>query len=316
MTMRYSILENYMKSLLEFRTNITSYNGEDGILAEIFKHIGVENKWCVEFGARDGVIASNTYTLMEHEGWSSIQIESNHFEAHNLRKNTAKYPNVEALELLVTAAGPHSLDEIFKARKIPKEFDLLVIDIDSYDYQIWNSLTYYKPRVVMIEYNENLPITMDWIQKDTGPDTGSSLKSIQTLGKSKDYTLVYAQDCNAIFIDTEVVKKTSFVTNPSDFDNSQAETTRSGRFIQAFDGTFILIPDHEPSFLKELSRIQKYPTSQVYLLNKKTDVIEAVISTRENKFMRKLKDGLKNSWVGVVVHPLALKFYSFIASKN
>jgi hypothetical protein len=316
MTIRYSILENYMKSLLEFRTNVTSYNGEDGILAEIFKRIGVENKWCVEFGARDGVIASNTYTLMEHEGWSSIQIESNHFEAHNLRKNTAKYPTVEALELLVTAIGPHSLDEIFKARKIPKEFDLLVIDIDSYDYQIWNSLTHYKPRVVMIEYNENLPITMDWVQRDTGPHTGSSLKSIESLGRSKGYTLVYAQDCNAIFIDTEVIKKTNFVTNPSDFDNSQAETTRSGRFIQAFDGTFILIPDHEPSFLKELSRIQKYPTSQVYLLNKKTDVIEAVISTRENKFMRKLKDGLKNSWVGVVVHPLALKFYSFIASRN
>ena len=36
---------------LDHRKKITSQCGEDGIIEKIFEMIGVQNKWCVEFGA-------------------------------------------------------------------------------------------------------------------------------------------------------------------------------------------------------------------------------------------------------------------------
>lgn len=38
-----------------------------------------------------------------------------------------------------------------KQTDIPNDFELLSIDIDSYDYQVWKSLKVYKPKIVIIE---------------------------------------------------------------------------------------------------------------------------------------------------------------------
>ena len=36
-------------------------------------------------------------------------------------------------------------------RSLPKDFELLSIDIDSCDYQVWQSIEHYKPKLVIIE---------------------------------------------------------------------------------------------------------------------------------------------------------------------
>ena len=56
---------NYLNS---FEKKIYSQFGEDGILEEILKRLGEQNidKWCVEFGARDGISDSNTYNLINN----------------------------------------------------------------------------------------------------------------------------------------------------------------------------------------------------------------------------------------------------------
>lgn len=50
--------------LLDYRRNVTSQCGEDGIIEKIFEMIGARNKWCVEFGAYDGKHLSNSYNLI------------------------------------------------------------------------------------------------------------------------------------------------------------------------------------------------------------------------------------------------------------
>jgi hypothetical protein len=42
-----------------FARDIASQCGEDGIIQKIFEIIGCENRWCVEFGAWDGMKYSN-----------------------------------------------------------------------------------------------------------------------------------------------------------------------------------------------------------------------------------------------------------------
>lgn len=40
---------------------------------------------------------------------------------------------------------------------MPKDFDILSIDIDSCNYQVWASIKEYSPKIVIIEVNSYLP---------------------------------------------------------------------------------------------------------------------------------------------------------------
>ena len=60
-----------------YSRNITSQHGEDGILDYIINSLnGKINKTCCEFGAWDGIFASNCYNLWKNKGWSAVLIES------------------------------------------------------------------------------------------------------------------------------------------------------------------------------------------------------------------------------------------------
>ena len=61
----------------KFGDNVHSQNGEDGVIKEILKRLGLnksENYWCVEFGAWDGIHLSNTFSLVE-KSWNAVYIE-------------------------------------------------------------------------------------------------------------------------------------------------------------------------------------------------------------------------------------------------
>lgn len=45
---------------------------------------------------------------------------------------------------------------------IPREFDLLSIDIDQNTYYVWEGLRGLSPRVVVVEYNGALPPDLNW----------------------------------------------------------------------------------------------------------------------------------------------------------
>ena len=53
--------------------------------------------------------------------------------------------------------APATIVKTFEKHSVPKELDLLSIDIDSTDLWIWRALgeAGYRPRVLIIEYNRN-----------------------------------------------------------------------------------------------------------------------------------------------------------------
>jgi len=63
-----------IKPFDEFRKNVYSQCGEDGVLLEIFNRIKIFNKFYIEFGAWDGLILSNTANLRLNKkmGWYFI----------------------------------------------------------------------------------------------------------------------------------------------------------------------------------------------------------------------------------------------------
>ena len=187
--------------LLDHAKNVFSQAGEDGILGTVLETIDTTDKWCVEFGAWNGQNLSNTCNLIDNCGYSAVLIEADRRRFADLLARHGKNPNVIALNQVVGFSAADGLDFILASLPIPKEFDLLSIDIDGNDYHVWKAVTAYTPKVVCIEFNPSIPTELEFVQPaNPGVNQGASLLAITRLAAQKGYELVAATAFNAIFV--------------------------------------------------------------------------------------------------------------------
>ncbi len=190
--------------LAAFARNVTSQYGEDGILEKVLEVIGETDGWCVEFGSWDGRKCSNTFHLIDQKGYSAVLIEGDRKRFKDLLATFGKNGTVIPINAYVGFGADDSLDIILSRTGIPTNFDLLSIDIDGNDYHVWNALTRYKPKVVIIEFNPTIPPCVEFVQPaDARLCQGSSLLSLAKLARAKGYELVCATSTNAIFVDVK-----------------------------------------------------------------------------------------------------------------
>jgi hypothetical protein len=190
-----------------FRANITSQNGEDGIIREILDRLNILEGWCVEFGAWDGKHLSNTWNLWHNLGWSAVLIEGESQRAKNLQVSTSEFSNVFCLCSYVSHVGKNKLNNILKSTNIPYDFDILSIDVDGDDWHIWNAFTEYQPKVVICEFSMWFPAHVSVVSEPGNENLACSALSLLELGISKGYELVCCNNVNAIFVRSDLVKK-------------------------------------------------------------------------------------------------------------
>ena len=226
---------NYLR---EFRGNVTSQFGEDGIIAKIFDIMGETNKFCIEFGAWDGRLASNTWTLINNGSWRGVLIEGDLQRFHDLIANCEGKQNAILVNKYV-GFGENSLDAILKAAGCPNDPDLLSIDIDGMDWYVWNQLEHFSPRLVVIEFNPTIPNDVFFVQaRDQSFNHGSSLLALIELARQKGYELVVTTDVNAFFVRSDLfhlfgIEDNSIgaIHNPGAYES---------RIFQLYDGTLVL----------------------------------------------------------------------------
>ena len=191
-----------MGSLLnKYAQNVTSQHGEDGIIAFLIDCIGDKViKRCCEFGAADGVFASNTWDLWSRKGWESILIEANSGDYPALKNIAAQNPHVTVIKSMVMPEGESSLDRIFERNNIPPSLGVLSIDIDSFDYYVWAGIKKIQSQIVVVEFNQSIPPFLDYVDPPGEVFLRCSLKALERLGVQKGYRLVCATLTNAIFI--------------------------------------------------------------------------------------------------------------------
>ncbi|CAM9162390.1 unnamed protein product [Heterosigma akashiwo] len=159
------------------------------------------NKWCVEFGAWDGKHLSNTWSLINEHGWSSVQIEGDPEKFQELAARYCENPKVTCIQTLVDFEGASSLDAILSATAIPKDPDVVCIDIDGADYHVWESLETHNPKLIIVEFNPTIPNHVAFVQpRSMSVHQGSSLLALVDLGKRKGYELVCCTLFNAFFV--------------------------------------------------------------------------------------------------------------------
>lgn len=191
--------------LSKYEKSLYSQNGEDGVIEKIIELIQPKNKFCVEFGATEGKALSNTCLLRE-KGWKAVLWDLGY-----------EKPEIGLYKEFITAENINSL---FEKYKIPNNFGLLSIDIDYNDFYVWKALDEkYQPDVIIIEYNATHRSNQDKVVKydpffcwDGTNYFGASILAMYNLGRSKGYSLVYAdkKGVNLFFIRDDLLKDKDF----------------------------------------------------------------------------------------------------------
>lgn len=175
--------------LLDYKRNVFSQNGEDGIIQELFRRIGVEARTCCEFGAWDGKHLSNCRQLIL-EGWQALMIEADPEKTKALLQTYHNNPAVTCVNRLVDD-GKNSLATIVKETGFPPTLDFLSVDIDGLDYEIFRGLDL-RPRVICIEVNAaHCPESADELPRSVAiTGVGQPMGVFLRIAQEKGYALV------------------------------------------------------------------------------------------------------------------------------
>lgn len=225
--------------LLDYKNDVHSQHGEDGILEKIIETVGDKEKWCVEFGAWDGMHLTNTRNLIQSHGFSAVLIEASKSRSVELRSNYKDNSKVTTVQKFVGFEADDGLDSILKNTPIPQDFTLLSIDIDGNDYHVWEAIKNYQPKIVVIEFNPTFPVGVEFVQpRESNVNQGSSLSSIVRLAKEKGYELVSVLEINAFFVKRELYPLFRIECNdPKVLHKDEKYTTY---FSVGYDGSIIL----------------------------------------------------------------------------
>ncbi len=237
----------------QFRKNLYSQNGEDGVLDHLITELGLtrSDMWCVDVGAYDGTSYSNVYRFIEQNA-NAVMIEPSivggvcepKFE--KLKELPDRFPKVIPFNYAVlpssyskeqkegsisylenndakcgkTRETPligKTLDEILSETSIPDDYDILNVDTDNCDHEIWSEHTG-NPKIVIIEINSS--INPESNEKGSGV---SSFSQSLELARKKGYSLI-CHTGNMIYVRDDLIGRLSI---PSELVNNIALFNRS-----------------------------------------------------------------------------------------
>lgn len=169
----------------KYKGNIYSQNGEDCIIAECVRRLGIGKGYSVEIGGNDGFYCSNTAALLE-QGWSGLFVEADWDLYQNCRENWHKNPNVRVRCATVDGQNVNEL--------VDERCDLFSTDTDGADYKIFKGLTA-KPKIAIVEIDSSLPPGDEGFNSDGA----AGYRTMVQLGIDKGYFLL-CHTGNCIFV--------------------------------------------------------------------------------------------------------------------
>lgn len=219
------------KDLLESGFRVFSQNDEDGVLLRIFSHIGQTNQYVIEigsncFGSDLGVPENLSTNLIVNHGWHGAIFEIDQAECERMRYFFARdyatkhfHMTSNGLQgyfsplIVQQAVSPENIDQMLRDAHNEPEPDLMVIDIDGGDFAVIRSMSAFRPRVLVVEFEKRFRDRHSVVQFDSDqfsklwPQSGAaSLPAWEKLLASKGYTLCAIGTCgfNAFFVRSDI----------------------------------------------------------------------------------------------------------------
>lgn len=260
--------------------NIYSQFGEDRLIYDLLAKLNIsDNGYCVEFGAHDGEHFSNTRMLTKFLGFTGVLIEADKKKYGILQRKFRDERNIIPLHARVDCEGDFTLDNILNSvGRVPKEFDVLSIDIDGNDYHVWEAFSLFTPKIVIVEFNPTIPNEVRFVQtRDRDVQHGNSARSLYELGCRKGYSLIHATKINLIMVHNSNLHDGLM---PRTLD--ECRTDDPVYIFQGYDGTMFVnrrffMPWHKstvtekdiqfvPFFLRRFPGNYNYVQKQIFLL--------------------------------------------------
>lgn len=201
-----------LKPLACYAESNFSQNGEDGVIAEIFRRLGLPCLTFAEIGGGDGTENNSIYLLLG--GARGLWVEGsakNCAKIRDLHRDALATGTLQLANEMVTA---ENVNAILAAAKLPEDLDFLSIDIDGNDYWVWKAIDM-RPKVVAVEYNPRLGSSLSWTMAYNPSHAwpgkisyfGASLAALEKLGREKGYTLVGCDffGVNAFFVRADLL---------------------------------------------------------------------------------------------------------------
>jgi predicted O-methyltransferase YrrM len=193
-----------------------SQNGEDGLILHLLARVGVKYHYIVEVGTEDGR-ECNSANLILNFGWRACLVEAAEHWAVKARQYFADCKVTDRIQILNAKATPENINELLRQAGVPKDIDILSIDIDSHDYWLWEAIDHVNPRIIVIEYNASFgpsrSITVPYPIPTPGlPNPyyhGASITAMNKLAERKGYKLVGcdSKGVNSFFVRGDLATK-------------------------------------------------------------------------------------------------------------
>jgi hypothetical protein len=203
--------------LATYEFSCYSQNGEDGIILHLLSKAGAVNRTIVEIGTEDAR-ECNSANLLFNFGWTACLFEADVEWARRAREYVAEMHADDRAQVINATVTPDNVNTLFNDAGVPHEPDILSIDIDSFDYWVWEAIEGCRPRLVVIEYNASFGPALSATvpaPAETGGELaeeacyyGASLTALQRLGKRKGYELVGGESkgVNAFFLRRDLLE--------------------------------------------------------------------------------------------------------------
>lgn len=189
------------------RFRLLSQNEEDGITWALLGEAGAVTRKFVDIGC--GAKGGNSGFLALECGWHELMIDASSIRVEKAKRLFAVNRGVAVSEHTVT---PENINGILASHGMTGEVDTLSLDIDSYDYYVWEALTACSPRIAILEYNAlfgpERAVTLPRAASAGKPKGyhGASLAALTKLSAKKGYRLILCEPSgvNAFFLRNDV----------------------------------------------------------------------------------------------------------------
>ena len=220
-TLTTNLLELQQLALMANTDNDSSWAGERTALEKIVRELDIFKGFVVDIAASDGYTQSCTLGLFGLEGWAGLAVEMDAAKFYKLAYIYSKFENARLARTRVT---PSNVVDLLKANEVPNNFDVLNLDIDSYDLYVIKSMLLgeFRPKIITMEINEKIPsgiyFTVNFDEEHYWQGDhffGCSIDAATEVVKEFGYILLKVQYNNAIFIRSDIAFS-KFQDQPAD----------------------------------------------------------------------------------------------------
>lgn len=189
-----------------------SFANEAPHLLALCNALGIEAGYVVDMAASDGVSQSCLLPFFRDPKWAGLAVE---MDAQRFKLLCYAYTAFDNVALAKSRVTPENVAHLLLGYEVPTDFDVLNLDIDSYDLSVIEQIlkSGFRPKIISMEINEKIPPPLffavkydpDWYWKGDhfyGCSATAAADTVEPFG----YIIESIQYNNIFFIDAGLAR--------------------------------------------------------------------------------------------------------------